>query len=164
MQPRARGSVRIASADPAAAPLIDPNFCGDPHDIEVTMRGLRMARDILRQPALRPFIKAEVLPGAGLTTDEELFDYGCRHAKTDHHPVGTCRMGNSDDAVVTPDLKVRGLEGLRVVDSSVMPQVNSSNTNAPTIMIAEKAADIIRGRPPLPRVDLSSPIQQRPRP
>jgi choline dehydrogenase-like flavoprotein len=164
MQPRARGTVRLASADPAVAPLIDPNFCGDPHDIEVTMRGLKMARDILRQPALRPFVKAEVLPGPGVTSDEDLFAYGCRHAKTDHHPAGTCKMGNGDDAVVTPDLKVRGLEGLRVVDSSVMPQVNSSNTNAPTIMIAEKASDIIRGRAPLPRVDLSTPIQQRPRP
>ncbi|HUG60813.1 MAG TPA: GMC oxidoreductase, partial [Methylomirabilota bacterium] len=164
MRPKARGSVRLASADPAASPLIDPNFLGHPDDLAITMGGLKLAREILRQPALKPFILAERLPGDDKVTDEDLFDYGCRHAKTDHHPGGTCKMGVDDMAVVTPDLRVRGLEGLRVVDSSVMPRVNSSNTNAPTVMIGEKAADIIRGLPPLPRVDLSAPFQQRPRP
>ncbi len=164
MRPKARGTVRLASSDPAAAPLIDPNFLGHPDDLRITLGGLRLAREILRQPALKPFILAERLPGDDITTDEQLFEYGCRHAKTDHHPGGTCKMGVDEMAVVTPELRVRGIEGLRVADSSIMPQVNSSNTNAPTVMIGEKASDIIRGRAPLPRVDLSKPIQQRPRP
>src|SRR5690606_40616091 len=90
------------------------------------------------------------LPGPKAVTDEDLFDYGCANAKTDHHPVGTCKMGTGADAVVGLDLKVRGLEGLRVCDSSVMPRVPSCNTNAPTIMLGEKGADIIRRLEPLP--------------
>jgi choline dehydrogenase-like flavoprotein len=88
-------------------------------------------------------------------SDDELFEYGCANAKTDHHPVGTCKMGTGPDAVIDLDLKVRGLEGLRVCDSSIMPRVPSSNTNAPTIMVGEKGADIIRGLPPLPSVVFS---------
>ena len=133
-----------------AAPLIDPNFWADPYDLEMSLRGLEMARDILRQPALKPYVKREALPGSDVTTRDDLFDYACNLAKTDHHPVGTCRMGHGDDAVVAPDLKVHGLEGLRVCDSSIMPTINSSNTNAPTVMIGEKTADLVRGRPPLP--------------
>jgi choline dehydrogenase-like flavoprotein len=89
-----------------------------------------------------------VLPGDGLLSDEQLFDYGCANAKTDHHPVGTCKIGRASDpmSVVTPDLKVIGLQGLRIADASVMPRVPSCNTNAPTIMVAEKAADHILGR------------------
>ena len=101
----------------------------------------------MRQPALKPFILAERLPGpGGRRREEELSDYACRNAKTDHHPVGTCKMGADGMAVVGLDLKVRGIEGLRVCDSSVMPRVPSSNTNAPTIMVGEKGADLIRGR------------------
>jgi choline dehydrogenase-like flavoprotein len=99
----------------------------------------------MAQPALRPFIKDEVLPGRGMHDKKALFDYACRMAKTDHHPVGTCAMGSGPDAVVSPDLKVRGIEGLRVCDASVMPFVPSANTNAATIMVAERGADIIRG-------------------
>ncbi|MNT74658.1 Oxygen-dependent choline dehydrogenase [compost metagenome] len=93
---------------------------------------------------------AERLPGNHVVSDEQFFDYGCANAKTDHHPVGTCKMGTDATAVVGLDLKVRGLEGLRVCDSSVMPRVPSCNTNGPTIMMGEKGADIIRERQPLP--------------
>jgi choline dehydrogenase-like flavoprotein len=148
LRPRSRGSVRLASADPAAAPLIDPNYWAEPRDRELAIEGLRMAREIMRQPALKLFVMAERLPGEALKTDTELFDYACAHAKTDHHPVGTCRIGptNHRTSVVTPDLRVIGLEGLRVADASVMPFIPSCNTNAPTIMIAEKAADHILGK------------------
>ena len=150
LHPRSRGTVRLSSADPAAAPLIDPNYWSDPHDLKMSLEGLKIAREIMQQAALKPFVLAERLPGPKTLTDEQLFDYGCANAKTDHHPVGTCKMGTGPDAVVGLDLKVRGLEGLRVCDSSVMPRVPSCNTNAPTIMVGEKGADIIRGLPPLP--------------
>lgn len=149
LRPRSRGTVRLKSADPADAPLIDPNYWADPYDRQMSIKGLRIARDILSQDALKPFVEREVLPGSGLTTDEELAEYAFRSAKTDHHPAGTCKMGVDDMAVVTPELKVRGIDGLRVCDASVMPRVPSSNTNAPTIMVGEKGADIIRGREPL---------------
>lgn len=150
LHPRSRGTVRLASSDPSAAPLIDPNYWSDPHDRKMSIEGLKLAREIMAQAALKPYVMAERLPGSSVMSDDELFEYGCANAKTDHHPVGTCRMGTGQDAVVGLDLKVRGLEGLRVCDSSVMPRVPSCNTNAPTIMVGEKAADMIRGLPPLP--------------
>jgi choline dehydrogenase-like flavoprotein len=148
LRPRSRGTVRLASADPAAAPLLDPNYWSDPHDRTMSIKGLRLAREIMSQPALSRYVQSEVLPGSARQSDAELFDYACEHAKTDHHPVGTCRMGPASDpaSVVTPDLKLIGLDGLRVVDASVMPLVPSCNTNAPTIMVAEKASDHILGR------------------
>jgi choline dehydrogenase-like flavoprotein len=151
LRPRSRGTVRLASADPGTAPLIDPNYWADPYDRECALKGLRLAREILRQPALKPFVLAERMPGDTLDTDEELAEYAYRSCKTDHHPVGTCAMGAGEAAVVTPDLKVRGLEGLRIADASVMPFIPSCNTNAPTIMVAEKASDMILGKPPLQR-------------
>jgi choline dehydrogenase-like flavoprotein len=150
LHPRSRGTVRLSSSDPSAAPLIDPNYWSDPHDRNMSLEGLKIAREIMQQAALKPFVMAERLPGPKVATDDELFDYGCANAKTDHHPVGTCKMGQGPDAVVGLDLRVRGLEGLRVCDSSVMPRVPSCNTNAPTIMVGEKGADMIRGLPPLP--------------
>ncbi len=144
LRPRSRGTVRLSSADPLAAPLIDPNYWEDPYDREMSIRGLKLAREIMRQDALKPFVKAERLPGPEVSTDEDYFNYACAHAKTDHHPAGTCRMGSDPAAVVDPRLRFNGIEGLRVVDASIMPTVVSSNTNAPTIMIAEKAADMIR--------------------
>ena len=150
LHPRSRGTVRLASSDPSAAPLIDPNYWSDPHDRKMSIEGLKLAREIMAQAALKPYVMAERLPGSSVMSDDELFEYGCANAKTDHHPVGTCRMGTGQDAVVGLDLKVRGIEGLRVCDSSVMPRVPSCNTNAPTIMVGEKAADMIRGLPPLP--------------
>jgi choline dehydrogenase-like flavoprotein len=148
LRPRSRGTVRLAGADPLAAPLIDPNYWDDPHDRELAMEGLRLAREIMRQPALKRFVLAERLPGDAATSQADLFDFACAHAKTDHHPVGTCRIGPAHDAgsVVGPDLRVLGIDGLRVADASVMPLIPSSNTNAPTIMVAEKAADHILGR------------------
>jgi choline dehydrogenase-like flavoprotein len=149
LHPRSRGTVRLSSSDPAASPLIDPNYWSDPHDRTMSLEGLKMAREIMQQAALKPYVMAERLPGPKVMTDEELFDYGCANAKTDHHPVGTCKMGTGPDAVVGLDLKVHGLEGLRVCDSSVMPRVPSCNTNAPTIMVGEKGSDLIRGLPAL---------------
>jgi choline dehydrogenase-like flavoprotein len=154
LRPRSRGTLRLGSADPAAAPLIDPNYWDDPYDRTMAIKGLRMAREIMSQSALAPYILQERLPGAGKDSDADLIDYACRNAKTDHHPVGTCKMGRDDMAVVDPDtLTVRGLEGLRVCDSSIMPRIVSSNTNAPTIMIGEKASDLVRGLPPLSAVN-----------
>ncbi len=144
LRPRSRGTVRLASADPMAAPLIDPNYWADAHDREMSIRGLKMAREIIAGQALKPYVLAERLPGPEVRTDQDYFDYACRHSKTDHHPAGTCRMGSDAGAVVDPRLRFNGVAGLRVVDASVMPRVVSSNTNAATIMIAEKAADMIR--------------------
>ncbi|MEN0099676.1 MAG: GMC family oxidoreductase N-terminal domain-containing protein [Brucella pseudogrignonensis] len=155
LHPRSRGTVRLASNDPAAAPLIDPNYWSDPHDRKMSLEGLKIAREIMQQDALKPYVMAERLPGPKVVSDDDLFDYACANAKTDHHPVGTCRMGTDAMAVVDLELKVRGLEGLRVCDSSIMPRVPSCNTNAPTIMVGEKGADIIRGLDPLPPVVFS---------
>lgn len=150
LHPRSRGTVRLSSGDPGAAPLIDPNYFADSHDRAMSLEGLRLAREIMRQPALERFVLAERLPGPQVQSESDLFDYACANAKTDHHPVGTCKMGTGEDAVVDLELKVRGLEGLRVCDSSILPRVPSCNTNAPTIMAGEKGADIIRGLPLLP--------------
>jgi len=151
IRPRSRGSVRLGSNDPAAMPLIDPNYFADPYDREISIKGLRIARELLQQPALKPFLLGERLPGPELVSDEDLFNYACRSGKTQHHPVGTCRMGHDAMAVVSPDdLRVHGISGLRVCDASIMPRLVSSNTNAATIMAGEKGSDIIRGREPLP--------------
>ena len=144
MRPRSRGTVRLKDANPVAMPLIDPNYWADPYDREISLKALKLSRDILSQSALKDFILAERVPGPDCKTDQQLFDYACGMAKTQHHPGGTCAMGiDEGKAVVTPSLQVHGLKGLRVVDASIMPQVVSSNTNAATIMIAEKAADLI---------------------
>jgi choline dehydrogenase-like flavoprotein len=144
LRPRSRGTVRLASSDPTAAPLIDPNYWEDPHDRAMSIRGLKLAQDIMRQPALKPYVLVERLPGPDVRTEADYIAYACRHAKTDHHPAGTCRMGSDPAAVTTPRLRLNGIDALRVVDASIMPSVVSSNTNAATIMIAEKAADMIR--------------------
>jgi choline dehydrogenase-like flavoprotein len=143
LRPRSRGSVRLASPDPKAAPLIDPNYWADPHDREMSLRGLQMAREILSAAPLKGFVAQEVLPGAGMEGDA-LIQYAHANAKTDHHPAGTCRMGADPGAVVDQRLRFNGLDGLRIADASIMPRLISSNTNATVIMIAEKAADMIR--------------------
>jgi choline dehydrogenase-like flavoprotein len=144
LRPRSRGMVRLQSADPAKAPLIDPNYLQDPLDREMTIRGLKLTQDILAQAPLRKFILAERLPGPDVRTDADYFNFICQHSKTSHHCVGTCRMGADDGAVVTPRLQFNGIAALRVVDNSIMPRVISSNTNAAAIMIGEKAADMIK--------------------
>ena len=144
LRPRSRGSVRLQSADPAKAPLIDPNYLQDPHDRAMSIAGLKLTQAILAQAPLKPFIKAERLPGPEVRTEADYFDFICQHSKTSHHCVGTCRMGPDDGAVVDIRLRFNGIDGLRVVDNSIMPTVISSNTNAAAIMIGEKAADMIR--------------------
>ncbi len=145
LKPRSRGRVTLANADPFAAPLIDPDYWSDPYDLKMSLRGLKMAREILSQPALKPYIRREALPGSSLQSERDLISYACRLAKTDHHPVGTCKMGSDAMAVVSPELRVHGIDKLRVCDASIMPTIISANTNAATIMIAEKAADMIVG-------------------
>jgi choline dehydrogenase-like flavoprotein len=125
-------------------PLIDPSYLSDPYAREMSIRGLKLVQDILAQAALKPFIMAERLPGPGVRTDEDYFNFICMHSKTSHHCAGTCRMGSDAEAVLDPRLRFNGIDGLRVADASVMPTVNSSNTNAPSIMIGEKAADMIK--------------------
>jgi len=150
VRPRSRGTVRLASADPAVAPLIDPNYWAEPYDRKMSLRGLDLAREIMANPALKPFISSEVLPGPSVGQGSQaLFDYACGMAKTQHHPVGTCRMGHDEMAVVGPDLRVHGLTGLRVCDASTIPSITSSNTNAAAIVIGEKASDMVAGRTPL---------------
>ena len=144
-RPRSRGTVTLRDADPRTPPVIDPNYWGDPYDREISIRGFRLAREIMAQEAFRPFILCERYPGPDTKSDAEIAAYARKAAKTDYHPVGTCKMGSDAMAVVDPALKVRGLEALRVIDSSVMPLLPSSNTNAPTIMVAEKGADHVRG-------------------
>ncbi len=145
LRPRSRGSVRLRNGDPFAPPLIDPNYWADPYDRKISIEGFRIARRIMASPAFKPFVFAERLPGPQVRTEEEIAAYACKFSKTDYHPVGTCKMGVDAMAVVDTSLRVRGLEGLRVCDSSVMPRLISSNTNAATIMIAEKASDHILG-------------------
>ncbi|WP_375258057.1 GMC family oxidoreductase [Citreimonas sp.] len=144
LRPRSRGTVRLASDDPRAAPLIDPNYLSDPRDREMSIRGLKLTQEILAQAPLNPFIRAERLPGPEVRSDAAYFDYVCEHSKTSHHCAGTCRMGVDDGAVVDPRLRLNGIERLRVVDNAIMPDVISSNTNAAAIMIGEKAADMIK--------------------
>jgi choline dehydrogenase-like flavoprotein len=149
LRPRSRGSVQLASADPLAAPLIDPAFLREDDDTHRLVRGFKLMRQILAQPALAQHGGREVAASAAAQTDAQIEAYIRQHADTIYHPVGTCRMGPAESAasgrsVVDAELRVHGLQGLRVVDASVMPQMVGGNTNAPTIMIAEKAADLIR--------------------
>jgi choline dehydrogenase-like flavoprotein len=153
MRPLSRGHVALASADPREAPRIHQSFLGTDEEWQVMRRGLRMIRALAESRALRPFAGEELAPGAACRTDAELDAHVRATMITVHHPVGTCRMGadGDDEAVVDGQLRVRGIDGLRVVDASVMPDLIGGATNAPVIMIAEKAADMIRGAAPLPR-------------
>lgn len=145
LRPESRGSIHIRSSDPRTHPAILPNYLSDSLDQEVIVAGLRWGRRIAAQQPLRGYVAHETAPGSDLQSDEELLQYARDTGTTIYHPVGTCAMGASASAVVDPQLRVRGVHGLRVVDASVMPRLVSGNTNAPTIMIAEKASDMIRG-------------------
>ena len=146
LRPTARGHIRIASGDPFAAPKITPNYLSTPEDRKVAADALTLTRNIVAAPALKKYAPAEFKPGINYRTEEELAKAAGDIGTTIFHPVGTCRMGRTDDplAVVDSQLRVRGVKGLRVVDASVMPLITSGNTNSPTIMIAEKAAEWIR--------------------
>jgi choline dehydrogenase-like flavoprotein len=144
LRPLSRGSVELASADPAAAPRVDPNFLADADDVGRLLRGFKLMRRVLEQPALAGYRGTESPASAAAQTDAQIEQFIRNHADTIYHPVGTCRMGPGPADVVDAELKVHGVQGLRVVDASIMPRVVGGNTNAPTIMIAEKAADMIK--------------------
>jgi len=151
LHPKSRGSLTLASNDPRAKPLVDPALLSAPDDIEPLVRGLKLTRRLFAAPAFAPYRATEFLPGASVDSDDSWKDYIRATAATVHHPAGSCRMGTGDDAVVTPELKVRGIEGLRVADASIFPNLMGGNTNAPVVMVAEKAADMILGKaPPAP--------------
>lgn len=144
--PKTRGSVSLKSADPLAGPKISYNMFGDDEDLAKLIAGCRAVRGILNSPAFGDYRVGERLPGEDVQTDDEWADFLRKTAFLGYHPVGTCRMGRDDQSVVTPDLKVRGFEGLRVADASIMPDLISGNTNGTALMIGEKAADIITGQ------------------
>jgi len=151
LHPKSRGTLTLASADPRAKPLVDPALLSAPDDIEPLVRGLKLTRRVFATPAFAPYRATEFLPGVSVDGDDAWKDYIRATAATVHHPAGSCRMGTGDDAVVTPELKVRGIDGLRVADASIFPKLMGGNTNAPVVMVAEKAADMILGKaPPAP--------------
>jgi choline dehydrogenase-like flavoprotein len=144
LRPRSRGTVTLASADPLAPPAIDPDFLADPADMRALVQGFRTMREILSQPALARYGGRELPESAAAHTDAQIEQFIRDHADTIYHPVGTCRMGPDDLAVVDARLRVHGVEGLRVIDASIFPTIPSGNTNAPTLMVAERAVHMIR--------------------
>ncbi|WP_299793030.1 GMC family oxidoreductase N-terminal domain-containing protein [uncultured Marivita sp.] len=145
LRPKSRGEVTLASADPSAPAIIDPRYLSEQSDVDTTMRGLELAREIMASPLMREFVMEEAMPGPACTSARDLREFLGAYGKTVYHPAGTCRIGHDDMAVVDPQLRVRGVDGLRVADASVMPVVTSGNTNAPSIMIGERASDFVLG-------------------
>jgi choline dehydrogenase len=147
LRPKSRGTVRLRSADAAALPVVDPNFLGHPDDLATSVEGVKISREIFEQAALQKHIRKIRFPDETVKTQEDYEAYARQYGRTSYHPTCTCKMGADNDpmAVVDPQLRVRGVDGLRICDSSVMPSLIGSNTNAPTIMIGEKAADLVRG-------------------
>ncbi|MDS0476719.1 choline dehydrogenase [Natrinema sp. 1APR25-10V2] len=145
LRPDSRGRITLRSADPFDEPVIDPQYLTADEDLEVLLEGIKLVREIMQAEPFDEYRGEEVLPGADVQSDEGLIEHIRETAETLYHPVGTCKMGDDDMAVVDDRLRVRGLSGLRVVDASVMPTITSGNTDAPTTMIAEKAADFVRG-------------------
>jgi choline dehydrogenase len=152
MRSKSRGFVRIRSKDPREAPRILFNYLTHPDDLPEWRRAVRLTREVFRQPAMQRYVAEELQPGAKVDDDAGIDAFVREHCESAYHPCGTCRMGAADDpmAVVDPECRVIGIEGLRVADSSIMPQVTNGNLNAPTIMIGEKASDHILGKDPLP--------------
>jgi choline dehydrogenase-like flavoprotein len=145
VHPQSRGHLALRSSNPLDAPLIRANYFADARDMQRMLEGVKLARSLAATGPLAKYAKRELLPGPAAKDDVGLREHIAKYAETLYHPVGTCKMGNDAAAVVDSELRVRGVEGLRVVDASVMPTVPGGNTNAPTIMIAEKAADLIKG-------------------
>jgi choline dehydrogenase len=154
-RPESTGFVRARSVDAFADPMIQPNYLADPIDRQVLLAGMRLAQALLHTPQLARYFAGDQLPGPDVRSDDELMGYARRYGSTAYHLIGTARMGPATDptAVVDDQLRVHGMEGLRVADASIMPSMPSANTYATTMMIAEKAADLIRGRPPLATVE-----------
>jgi choline dehydrogenase-like flavoprotein len=152
--PRSRGSLRLASADPAVPPLIDPNYLAEEYDREAYLAALEVAQSVGGAQALAEWRADEVLPGPGVQSRTERLEFLQKAAFTHHHPVGTCRMGQDSDAVVTPDLRLRGIDNLYVGDASVIPSITTGPVNAAVIAIAERASDLLRGKAPLAPVTL----------
>jgi choline dehydrogenase len=146
LRPESRGEIRLKSGNPADPPAMIPNYLSDPIDQQTIVAGLKLCREVLAQPALAKFIAEEFQPGPAIQSDADLLAYARQRGGTVYHPTSTCTMGTGPMAVVDPELRVHGMEGLRVADASVMPTVISGNTNAATIMIGEKLADMVRGR------------------
>lgn len=145
LRPKSRGVVRLRSSDANAQAVVDPNFLGHPDDLKISVEGVKISREIFEQPALQKYIRKIRFPDNQVKTQADYEAYARQYGRTSYHPTGTCKMGVDDMAVVDPQLRVHGIDGLRVCDSSVMPSLIGSNTNAPTIMIGEKAADLLRG-------------------
>lgn len=154
-KPKSRGRLTLRSADPIAPPRLVFNYLSDPYDRQVFRDGIRLTREIFAQTALDRFRGPEILPGAQVQTDDEMDDFVAHNAATAYHPCGTCAMGTGPMSVVDPETRVHGLEGLRVIDSSIMPFVTNGNLNAPTIMMAEKGADHVLGKGMLPASNAS---------
>ena len=146
LRPLSRGRISLKSDDPTQAPSIRANYLSEREDLEMMLECVRLSREVLHQPAFKPFRGHEIYPGNDISDREGLIDFIRAKAESIYHPVGTCRMGSDYDSVVDSELKVRGVEGLRVIDASIMPTLVGGNTNAPTIMIAEKASDLILGK------------------
>ena len=146
IRPESRGTIHIKSRDPNTHPAIRPNYLSHPKDVEISLAAIRWGRKMAEQPSLASIIEHEIYPGPDLQSDEQLEEF-CRIAGSNlYHVVGTCRMGGDEQSVVDPELRVRGVEGLRVADASVMPRITSGNTNAACVMIGERAADFILGK------------------
>jgi choline dehydrogenase len=145
LQPDSIGRLRLSSTDPAVAPQIDPRYLSGETDLRRMIYGIRKAEELLATEPFAPYSAEPMEPYTGADDDETLARYIREHSETLYHPVGTCRMGADENSVVDPELRVRGIEGLRVADASVIPRINRGHTQAPSIMIGEKAADLIRG-------------------
>ena len=145
-KPKSRGRLTLRSSDPADPPRLFFNYLDHEDDRRAFRDGIHLTREIFAQPAFDPYRGKEILPGADVQTDDEMDDFVARNAETGYHPCGTCKMGTDPMAVVDPETRVHGIEGLRVIDSSVMPFITNGNLNAPTIMIGEKGADHVLGK------------------